>query len=149
MIENIIIKNYKSIRNIQLELKPLNILIGANGAGKSNFISFFDFANSIFEQKLQSFVLQRGIDNLLYFGRKKSDEINGLIDFDNTNCLFFSIKPTQTNRAYIDFFGDYFNNKNLKDKNYKNWSKKTWNKAVEEIDFKEDKEWRAKYTKKF
>ena len=41
MIERIIIENFKSIRQLDLELKPINILIGANGAGKSNFVSFF------------------------------------------------------------------------------------------------------------
>lgn len=118
MIENIYIKNYKSIRELNLELRSLNILIGANGVGKSNFISFFQLANSIFEQQLQSFIIERGIDNLLYFGRKKSDEISGLIDFDNSNALFFSLKPTQTNKAYIYQLGDYFN-KNKYEKKYK------------------------------
>ncbi len=33
--------NYKSLRNVEIELSPLNILIGKNGAGKSNLISFF------------------------------------------------------------------------------------------------------------
>ena len=38
------IRGYKTIKDLGedgLELRPLNILIGANGAGKSNFISFF------------------------------------------------------------------------------------------------------------
>ncbi len=143
MIENILINNYKSIRELQLELKPLNILIGSNGAGKSNFISFFQLANSIFEQKLQPFVIERGIDNLLYFGRKKSDEIRGLIDFNNTNALFFSIRPTQTNKAYIHELGDYFNNWNTTNKNYEEWSKKIWDSGVEETVLKQRKEWRA------
>jgi len=143
MIENILISNYKSIRELQLELKPLNILIGSNGAGKSNFISFFQLANSIFEQKLQPFVIERGIDNLLYFGRKKSDEIRGLIDFNNTNALFFSIRPTQTNKAYIHELGDYFNNWNTTNKNYEEWSKKIWDSGVEETVLKQRKEWRA------
>ncbi|MCB0376589.1 MAG: AAA family ATPase, partial [Sinomicrobium sp.] len=42
MIENIEIRNYKSIRELNLLLRPINILIGANGVGKSNFISFFE-----------------------------------------------------------------------------------------------------------
>lgn len=39
MIENIIIENYKSIKHLELELKKINILIGSNGVGKSNFIT--------------------------------------------------------------------------------------------------------------
>lgn len=33
------IKGYKSIKELHLELKPINVLIGANGAGKSNYYS--------------------------------------------------------------------------------------------------------------
>lgn len=36
MLENVQIKGYKSLKNLDLELKNLNILIGANGSGKSN-----------------------------------------------------------------------------------------------------------------
>ncbi len=41
MIENIKIKNFKSLVDIDLDLRNLNVLIGPNGAGKSNFLSFF------------------------------------------------------------------------------------------------------------
>ena len=39
------IKGYKSIKDARIELRPINILIGANGSGKSNFLSFFEFLN--------------------------------------------------------------------------------------------------------
>jgi len=42
MLEKIIIKNYKSIKNAEVELRNTNILIGSNGSGKSNFISFLN-----------------------------------------------------------------------------------------------------------
>jgi predicted ATPase len=36
------LKGFRSFREIvDLELKPLNVLVAANGSGKSNFISFF------------------------------------------------------------------------------------------------------------
>lgn len=44
-LKQIKISGYKSLgtdtQPINLELSKLNIIIGANGAGKSNFISFF------------------------------------------------------------------------------------------------------------
>ena len=44
----ITVKGFKSIKSIEeLELRPINILIGANGAGKSNFIGVFSFLNAI------------------------------------------------------------------------------------------------------
>ncbi|WP_370409010.1 AAA family ATPase [Tenacibaculum dicentrarchi] len=41
IIDYIEIEGYKSIKHTKLDLKPINILIGSNGSGKSNFISFF------------------------------------------------------------------------------------------------------------
>ncbi len=41
-LDRIRIKGFKSIREMDLELRPLNILIGANGSGKSNFIQVFE-----------------------------------------------------------------------------------------------------------
>ena len=38
MIENIKIKNFKSLKNINLNLTNLNLLVGMNGMGKSSFI---------------------------------------------------------------------------------------------------------------
>jgi predicted ATPase len=45
------IKGYKSIKEAKVALKSINILIGANGSGKSNFLSFFEFLNSLYERK--------------------------------------------------------------------------------------------------
>lgn len=41
-LESIRIAGYKSIRDQTVELGPLNVLIGSNGAGKSNFLSVFE-----------------------------------------------------------------------------------------------------------
>ena len=41
MIDYIEIQGFKSIKKLELPMKSINILIGSNGAGKSNFISFF------------------------------------------------------------------------------------------------------------
>ena len=66
MIERIIIENYKSIRMLDLSLGPINLLIGANGAGKSNFISFFQVVNRIYEGKIKEYSLKKGVNNLLH-----------------------------------------------------------------------------------
>ena len=39
------IRGYRSIKDATLDLRPLNVLIGANGAGKSNLVSFFKLVN--------------------------------------------------------------------------------------------------------
>jgi predicted ATPase len=41
-IKKLTIEGFKSIRKLEdFELRSLNVLIGANGAGKSNFVGFF------------------------------------------------------------------------------------------------------------
>lgn len=122
MIEQVIINNYKSIRELKLPLNRLNVLIGSNGVGKSNFISFFELTKAIYEQRFGSYTLAKGgIDNLLYHGRKSSTEIYGLIDFDDTNAFFFKLKPAQSNKGFIEVAGDCFNGWNDTDKQYSKW----------------------------
>ena len=134
MIENVIIKNFKSIRDLKLPLTNLNVLIGSNGVGKSNFISFFEMAKAIFEQRFGSYTLEKGgINNLLYRGRKISKEIYGLMDFKNTNAFFFTLKPAQSNKGYIDNTGDFFNKRGESTKDYLGqWHRTFWDSAVEE-----------------
>lgn len=146
MIELIRISNYKSIRNLVLPLQKLNVLIGSNGAGKSNLISFFELAKAIIEARFGSYTLEKGgIDNLLYQGRKVSDFIKGLLDFNNTNAFFFELRPAQSNKGYIEETGDYFNNRNFDSKNYDLWHKTKWDSAVEESCLLTNPRWRAGY----
>ena len=73
-IFSLTVNGYKSIRKLQnFHFSNLNILIGANGAGKSNFISLFRMLNAMYEQQLQLYVQkQGGPDALLHFGRKET-----------------------------------------------------------------------------
>ena len=41
MIEKIEIKNFKSLKDVSINTKPLNLLAGLNGMGKSSFIQTF------------------------------------------------------------------------------------------------------------
>lgn len=76
MIEKIHIKGYKSIKEAEVDLGRINILIGGNGIGKTNFISVFTLMRNIYEQNLQSYVRnKRGASSLLYMGRKQTQNI--------------------------------------------------------------------------
>ncbi len=76
-LQHIKLKGFRSIRELDLELLPLNILIGSNGAGKSNFISFFKFMNKLLDKDLQLHVRTQlnGADRTLFFGRKTTDKL--------------------------------------------------------------------------
>lgn len=97
-ITRFVLHGYKSIADCEIELGRLNVLIGANGVGKSNFIGFFRLINRILEQQLQATVGEAGgPDALLHFGRKKTEELRADLYFGN-NGYRFTLRPTQDNR---------------------------------------------------
>lgn len=70
-LDKIRIAGFKSIRDQTVELRALNVLIGANGAGKSNFIGVFRLLNDIVRQNLQLSVgLSGGASRILRLGSK-------------------------------------------------------------------------------
>lgn len=101
MINKIKIEGYKSIRELDLELKPINVFIGSNGVGKSNFISFFKLLNIVYEQRLENYSLTQGADNLLYFGRRNTEKIYAYIEFKETNAYSFHLQPSNDNKLFI------------------------------------------------
>ncbi|MCX7000502.1 MAG: AAA family ATPase [Candidatus Sumerlaeota bacterium] len=57
------VTNFKSFREIDIELGNLNIVIGANASGKSNFVQIFRFLKDIVKQGLNNAIsLQGGSD---------------------------------------------------------------------------------------
>jgi predicted ATPase len=77
------IKGYKSIKSARIDFAPINILIGANGSGKSNFISFFDFLNRVYNRKINDFIALNGGDNkILHKGKKQTDTISFRVEFN-------------------------------------------------------------------
>ncbi|MFN7414263.1 MAG: chromosome segregation protein SMC [Anabaena sp. LE011-02] len=98
MLQRVIIKGFKSIKTMDLELRPLNILIGANGAGKSNLISFFKMLNEMMAGRLQQYIGISGYaQSLLHFGPKVTPQIESQLEFDvktdvKTEVLIYSMR---------------------------------------------------------
>lgn len=83
-MDKITIQGYKSFKDIELNLNRINILIGANGAGKSNFLSFFEFLNALYEQRLTEYVsLRGGTEKFLFEGSKMTNQIRAKLFFGN------------------------------------------------------------------
>lgn len=59
-LESIEIEGFLSISTASVPLRALNVLIGANGAGKSNFIAAFELLGRLVDQDLRLFVGRRG-----------------------------------------------------------------------------------------
>jgi predicted ATPase len=84
-LHSIRIAGWKSIREIdpELELNPINVLIGANGSGKSNFVSFFKLLNELGGERLQTYIGQSGgADSVLHFGSKVTRRIEAELKFE-------------------------------------------------------------------
>lgn len=103
-VQKLTIAGYKSIRELRdFELRDLNVLIGANGAGKSNFIGYFRMLAEMYEQRLQLYVQkQGGPDALLHFSRKATDRVRSKLHFSSestfSSVYAFELVPTQDNR---------------------------------------------------
>lgn len=76
ILTNITVEGFKSIKKMDLPLTPLNVIIGPNGVGKSNFIGVFKLLYNIVNQNLQSYIAQSGgAERFLHFGNKNTNEI--------------------------------------------------------------------------
>lgn len=108
-LDKITIKGFKSIEVLDdFKLSNLNILIGGNGAGKSNFIDFFRLLRAMMElplpgltnTSLKSFVADAGgSDNFLFNGPKITGQIETELLFGQ-NGYRFTLSPT-TEESFI------------------------------------------------
>jgi predicted ATPase len=107
------IKGYKSIKDAKIELRPINILIGANGSGKSNFLSFFEFLNNLYECKLTEYIaLNGGEDKFLHHGGKVTQEIEATLSFSSVNDGYsFILKKGDDGLVFTNEYIVWRNNK--------------------------------------
>lgn len=105
-LSRIRIEGFKSIKICDIPFGKINVLIGSNGAGKSNFVSAFSLLQSILAKNLQVFAAQSGVNALFYKGMKVTDEISFEVFFGN-NSYGFELIPTDDNRLIFkrEYFG--------------------------------------------
>jgi len=90
---------WKSIRDQKIEFGRISVLIGANGAGKSNLVAFFSSLNHFADNHFEQFVAaEGGADAILTFGQKQTDSVIADIAFDLG--VFFRVRyvPVPVNR---------------------------------------------------
>jgi predicted ATPase len=80
-LRRVILNGFKSIKAMDLELRSLNVLIGANGAGKSNLVSFFKMLHEMMAGRLQHYVGTTGrAQSLLHFGPKVTPQMEAQLE---------------------------------------------------------------------
>lgn len=107
-LREVTIKGYKSIafdNPVTLKLSDVSILLGANGAGKSNIISFFRMLSYMMSKSFGRYVEMAGTANsLLHYGAKKTPVMSGTLTFmtrNSENAYQFSLANATPDRLII------------------------------------------------
>ncbi|MCP4690521.1 MAG: AAA family ATPase [Desulfobacterales bacterium] len=116
-LDKLTIKGFKSIRKLEnFELTNLNVLIGGNGAGKSNFIEFFRMARAMMElplpglssASLRTYIKRGGgSDDFLFNGPKITEQIEVETRF-GPNGYRFKLAPTVDDTFIINDEARYY-----------------------------------------
>ncbi len=95
-LKNIYIKGFKSIDSETGQSIPLGdvtVLLGANGSGKSNLVSFFSMLNFMTTGSLKPYVDKHGASRLLFYGPKKTETISFELQFEDNKAFdTYSVK---------------------------------------------------------
>jgi predicted ATPase len=101
-LDYITIKGFKSIASIEtLPLKQINVVIGANGSGKSNFLGAFKFLRAISDGRLRTAVAEGGgAERILHFGSKTTKEVELELFFAARGRYEITLFPTSDDSLY-------------------------------------------------
>jgi predicted ATPase len=108
-LKSLTIKGFKSIRDLEdFELRDLNVIVGGNGAGKSNFVSFFKLLNFFVKGYLNSFVVDNGgAGDILFNGRKATSEMEFVTKFGERGFRF-KLVPTPNDSFSVEYEARFY-----------------------------------------
>ena len=88
-LDSITIRGFKSIKDVTLEMRRINIVIGANGSGKSNLLGAFEFLQHVRDGRMAVYVAtQGGAERVLHFGSKSSPELAFKVSFNQAVNIY-------------------------------------------------------------
>ncbi|MCA1827402.1 MAG: AAA family ATPase, partial [Myxococcales bacterium] len=77
MLRELHVRGYRSLRDVSLELSPLTVVLGANGAGKTNLYQSLQLLSAAAQGGLaQSLAAQGGLPSALWAGPRRKQESN-------------------------------------------------------------------------
>jgi len=112
-LDKLTIKGFKSIQALDnFELNSLNIIVGANGAGKSNLIAFFRMLRALIDGRLNRFVRDSGgAGDLLFNGEKVTPNMQFSTRFGGRGFRF-TLAPTPADGCAIEDEARYYQHSN-------------------------------------
>lgn len=108
-LDTLTIKGFKSIQELSaFKLNSLNVIVGANGAGKSNLIAFFKMLRALIDGNLNRFVRDSGgAGALLFNGRKVTPQLFFETHF-GLRGYRFSLVPTPADELALEDEARYY-----------------------------------------
>lgn len=102
-LDRLTIHGFKSFEALEdFELGQLNVLIGANGSGKSNFVEFFRLLRALAEQRFQKYLKKYGpADGYFFNGVQYTKQIKADLYFGANRYVFY-LDPTAEGGILID-----------------------------------------------
>ncbi len=121
-ISHVHLKGYKSIRDMEIDLLPgLNIIIGPNGSGKTNFVDFmtylnrFGYENQLYQKEFSVELIQKNIEktkikddneynfpSFVWIDQQITINGNGYSDKRNGKYLFNVTEDIKSNDSTFD-----------------------------------------------
>ncbi|WP_048151270.1 AAA family ATPase [Palaeococcus ferrophilus] len=100
-LKKLIVKNFKSIRDCEIELGKLNVLIGANASGKTNLIEVFKLLRKIYVEKdTNPFLEWWGYNNVVWGGKEELPITIGMLFDVNGYEVYFETTFTGTGGSF-------------------------------------------------
>lgn len=107
-LNTIQIEGFKSIKSLNLKMEKMNVLVGANGSGKSNFIHFFKMLSQMAQGNLQGFITKNaGSMGYFFEGPKKTPIFKSTMIF-GSNGYRFEASSTVDQKILIDSEETYY-----------------------------------------
>lgn len=107
LCEKLYVKNFKTFREIDIDLQKFNVIIGSNAAGKSNFVEIFRFFRDIANHGLDNAIsLQGGVDYLrnVQIGNSENFKLRMVFSFEESlQLLLKNPKPLALEIASIEY----------------------------------------------
>lgn len=99
--EHLKIDGFRRLFSAQVEMRPLTVMIGANGVGKSSFLEIFSLLAASAKGQLQSKISELGgISQIVTLDRADSVSISLSMPIENQEALQYSLKLSTKGQFY-------------------------------------------------